>query len=438
VLGLGLLQVAAERTNRRFDLTTLRELSLAPVTEQLLREIDGPLRITVFHQRGRRAGHASVLQRMQVVAPSISYEVLDLDRSPERARALGVTRYGDAAIEYRDRRVTVASGTEEQIAGGILRVLRGRSRRIVFTTGHAERPVAAERAGYGRLASALDAENARVDVVSLRDGDVPPETDLVVVGGPARDFLPIEVQRLATWTMAGGSALVMLEPGVFPQLEGWLDGLGIHAGADLLVDRERSVLGTDGLAAVVELFKRSNPISEPDGRSIESGVVLPSARSLGVVREVPGIEAQAFARTAPTTWAMRDLDRARRGESPSEAAGDLPGGPPVMVMAELAEAGDPPRRGRLVAIGDADFATDPYVDLLGNRDLVLNAIAWLGEERVVAGERGRRVTEVFRPLSPLVLTESQSRLLFIGVALVQPVLVALVGLVVVGRRRRAG
>ena len=32
LLGLGLLQVAAERTNRRFDLTSTHELSLSRVT----------------------------------------------------------------------------------------------------------------------------------------------------------------------------------------------------------------------------------------------------------------------------------------------------------------------------------------------------------------------------------------------------------------------
>jgi len=438
LVGLGLLQVAAERTNHRFDLTALRELSLAPVTEQVLREVTEPMRVTVFHQRGRRATYATLLERMQMAAPSLRYEVLDLDRHPERARVLGVARYGQAAIEYRDRRVVVAAESEEQLLGGIVRVLRGRMRQIMFTAGHGERPPGGDGAGFGRLTAALDAENARVETMSLQGGDVPDGTDLVVVAGPRHDFLPGEVARLEAWIQRGGSLLALLEPGPLPQLETLLARMGIRAGADIVVDPERSVLGTDGLAAVVELFKRGNPISEPDGRSIESGVVLPSARSVDVVGRAPGVDAQAFARTAPTAWTMRDLDRARRGEAPSEAAGDRPGGAPVMVMAEVGETVADRRPSRVIVVGDADFATDPYLDLLGNRDLVLNAVAWLSEETALAGERATRVGEVFRPLSPLVLTEAQTRALLLGLTLVQPGLVLLAGLVIVGRRRRSG
>jgi hypothetical protein len=47
-----------------------------------------------------------------------------------------------------------------------------------------------------------------------------------------------------------------------------------------------------------------------------------------------------------------------------------------MVMAE-ASAPDAPRGGRLVVVGDADFASDAYIDLLGNRTLAMNAVAWL-------------------------------------------------------------
>jgi hypothetical protein len=438
LVGLGLLQVAAERTNHRFDLTALRELSLAPVTEQVLREVTAPMRVTVFHQRGRRAAYATLLQRMQMAAPSLRYEVLDLDRHPERARVLGVARYGQAAIEYHDRRVVVTAESEEQLVGGVVRVLRGRMRHIMFTAGHGERRPGGDGTGFGRLAAALDAENARVETMSLRDGDVPAGTDLVVVAGPRHDLLPGEVARLEAWIAQGGALLLLLEPGPLPQLERLLGRLGIRAGADVVIDPERSVLGTDGMAAVVELFKRGNPISEPGGRSIETGVVLPSARSVDVVADVPGVAAQAFARTAPTAWTMGDVDRARRGEAPSEAAGDRPGGAPVMVMAEVGEAAPDRRLSRIVVIGDADFASDAYLDLLGNRDLVLNAIAWLSEETALAGERTTRVGEVFRPLSPLVLTEAQTRALLLGLTLGQPGIVLLAGLVVVGRRRRAG
>ncbi len=165
--------------------------------------------------------------------------------------------------------------------------------------------------------------------------------------------------------------------------------------------------------------------------------MLPSARSVDVTGDVPGVRADAIARTGPSAWAMHDPERARRGATPDPAAADVPGGAAVMVMAELGPEGAA-RRGRLLVVGDADFASDAYLDLLGNRDLALNAVAWLTEEPALAGERPTRVAEVLRPLSPLVLTESQARALLLGVAVVQPGLVLALGALVVGVRRRRG
>jgi ABC-type uncharacterized transport system involved in gliding motility auxiliary subunit len=440
LVGLGLLQVIAERTNRRFDLTPSGGLSLAPVTRHLLAEVEAPLRITVFFRRGTREQHADLLERFRAVNRHLAFELYDLDRYPERARSLGVTQYGRAAIEYEGRRAVVQALPEEQLAGGILRAVRGKPRRVLFTTGHGERAPGGDQEGYGRLASALEAENYAPAGHSLLDGPVPAETDLLVVAGPKHDFLPSELDEVARYLKAGGGVLMFLDPAPLPNLSRLLASMGIRLGDDFVVDRERRVLGTDGLAAVVELFKRGNPVSDSSANPIESGVVLPSARTVDVAGEVPGVDAESIARTAPTAWAMADPARARRGDEPSEARHDARGSVSVVVMAEVGVGGDGAGRprGRLLVVGDADFASDAYVDLLGNRDLALNAVAWAGAEEALAGARNKKVPEVIRPLSPLVLTERQARAIFLAGVLVQPGIVLLVGLTLVGLRRRRG
>ena len=108
-----------------------------------------------------------------------------------------------------------------------------------------------------------------------------------------------------------------------------------------------------------------------------------------------------------------------------------------MVIADVGpESPRTGRRGRLVVIGDADFASDAYLDLLGNRDLVLNAIAWASAEGVLTGARQAEAPETFRPLSPLVLTEAQVRTIGIVVAAVLPAAVLLLGLAVLAWARR--
>jgi hypothetical protein len=431
------LQIAAEHTSRRVDLTPTHDLSLSPVSEQVLKQLDAPLRATVFHRRGRRAQVAPLLERMHAANPAFEYELLDLDRFPERARALGAAQYGSAALEYRGRRTVVPALPEDALVGGIVRVLRGQERRVLFTTGHGERSPSGDPGSVGRFVRALAGENYEIAPTSLVVGDVPAGTELIVVAGPQHDFLDGEVERLAKYVRGGGAALLLLEPGALPNIASLLSSMGIRIADDFLVDRERSVIGTDGLAAIVELFKRGNPISEPGGAVMETGAVLPSARSVDVTTEVAGVEADAIARTAPTAWVMHDVERARRGEPPDAAAADVPGGAAVMVMAEISAPGTP-RGGRLVVVGDVDFASDAYIDLLGNRTLALNAVAWLTEEPLLAGDRPQQANEVFRPLSPLVLSESAARALLFAVTVLQPGLVLACGAMVVAMRRRRG
>ncbi len=438
--GLGLLQVVAERTNHRFDLTPGRELSLSPVTQKVLAEVKDPLRITVFFRRGTKEQHAQLLERLRVQNRKVEFELYDLDRYPDRARSLGVTQYGRAAIEYAGRRTVAPALPEEELAGGILRALRGKARRIAFTTGHGERAPGGGAESYGRLAGALAAENYVAEGHSLLDGPVPPETDLVVVAGPKHDFLLPELDELARYLKAGGGVLLFLDPAPLPNLARFLASTGIRLGDDFVVDREKRVLGTDGLAAVVELFKQGNPVSDPSANPIQSGVVLPSARTVDVAAEVPGVEAESIARTAPTAWAMADPARARRGEEPSQAHHDTPGSASVVVMAEIGGPGDGAggRRGRMVVVGDSDFASDAYLDLLGNRDLALNAAAWAAGEESLAGTRAKKVPEVIRPLSPLVLTEGQARAIFLAGVVIEPGIVLVLGSTLVGLRRRRG
>jgi len=435
LVGLGLLQVVAERTNTRFDLTPGRGLSLSSVTLKVLGEVTAPLKMTVFFSRGSRAQYTEVLERLRTANPNVAFELYDLDRYPDRARALGVTQYGRAAIEYGDRREVVPATSEEQLAGGILRVLRGERRHVVFTTGHGERAPGGGQESYTRLVSALEAENYEAQGVSLLDGSLPPNAALVIVAGPRRDFLPQELDALARHLRAGGGLMMLLDPEPLPNVSAFLASMGIRLGDDFIVDRERRVLGTDGLAAVVELFKRENPITEPAGSPIESGVILPSARTVDAAGEVPGVDAQSIAQTSPSAWVMSDPARARRGEEPSKANADTPGPAPVVVMAEV---GTHEPRGRVVVVGDADFASDAYLDLLGNRDLALNSVAWTGGEQALEGERSKQVAEIMRPLSPLVVTERQARGIFVAGVMVEPGLVLLAGLVIVGLRRRGG
>ena len=430
------LQVVADRTNRRFDLTAGKALTLAPITRQVLDELTAPLQITVFYDRGNRGRYAALVKRLAAVSSHVTPALYDFDRYPERARSLGVDGYGVAVLEYQGRRVVVPAASENELTGGILRVVRGRPRRLGYVVGHEERAPGGAGESYRRLTAALEAENYVLDPVVLEESGVPAATDVLLVAGPRRDLPPPVVERLAAYLRGGGSVLLLLDPAPLPNLSTLLERLGVILGDDLVVDPQRRILATDGAAAVVEFFKQDNPITGSTTSPIEEGVVLPSARTVTVSQAPDGVLVESIARTGESAWAMADGERARRGEPPSAAAHDRQG--PLDVMIRLEVPGPGGHDGRMVVIGDADFASDAYYDLLGNANLVLNSIAWLAREDVLAGEREKQIPEIGRPLSPLVLTEAQSRRLLLAMVIVQPVLVLGLGIGVVGLRRWRG
>ena len=69
-----------------------------------------------------------------------------------------------------------------------------------------------------------------------------------------------------------------------------------------------------------------------------------------------------------------------------------------------------------------------------------SAVGYYGSrgEEVLTGNRNKQVPEIIRPLSPLVLTEPQARAIFLAGVVVEPAIVVLLGLIVVGLWRRRG
>jgi ABC-type uncharacterized transport system involved in gliding motility auxiliary subunit len=143
---------------------------------------------------------------------------------------MGVGDYGRAVVEYGGRRLVVPAATEEQLTGGILKVVRGRARQVGYLVGHGERAPGGTRESYGRLTTALEAENYALDPVDLEDSEVPAATDVLVVAGPQRDLTPPAVARLDGYLRAGGSVLLLLDPVSLPNLSALLATFGVALG----------------------------------------------------------------------------------------------------------------------------------------------------------------------------------------------------------------
>ncbi len=223
---------------------------------------------------------------------------------------------------------------------------------------------------------------------------------------------------------------MLVDPDAPPSVVDFLREAGIEARRDLIVDEQNRFVGADSFMPQVLRFR-----AETFHNELTAPAVLSLARPVGPVGEQPpGITVTSIAATSPESWAMVDTAVPPDGEARFRREVDQPGPLSVGVLATFAPATPDAPPGQLMVFGDSDFATNFYLDLLGNRDLFMSAVAVLAEDPALVAVR--RKSQPGGTLSPISLTAAQSRNVFWAGVLLTPLTALLIGAVVGFRRLR--
>src|SRR5690606_26298054 len=157
--------------------------------------------------------------------------------------------------------------------------------------------------------------------------------------------------------------------------------------------------------------------------------VLGRARSVSLAsgqEEDPTGAAVVVARSDAQSFRAHDASRTRAGRVTVDPTRDEAG--PVGVIAGRlvppapgaavpeGRGGDGAREGRIVLVGDADFASDNFFRLHGNQALLLRAIAWLTPEGSTF-EGPQAPAADIAPLSALYVSQERMREIFTWTAL---------------------
>lgn len=437
----------ANRRNASWDTTTGGRFSLSPQTIRILEELDRDVRLVVLDQP-RAAGRAiEMFERYADRSERIEWEVIDQEAEPARARAYQATAeagipFGTVVVESGDRQERVTAPQEQDITNAIVRLLKGETKKVYFTTGHQE--LSLEETGAGGLSairSRLEESNYEVAALALLetvdDGKVliPEDAAVVVVAGPRLDLLEAEAEALGALVRAGGKAMLLLDPPDPPgtaderqQLTGLAGGFGAAPAGDVVIDASGvGQLFGFGVEVPLAASYGFHPITRG---FVNAATVFPLAQSLigSAPDELPnGVRLSELVLTSEASWGERDADELETGEV--EAGDDDRAGPLRLAFAVHVEVGDgaeaapeaapeeaetsaaptapesdpeegrePPTReepteapeGRLVVVGDADFiGNNLALAPLGNADLFLNMVNWLAEDEDLIAIRPR-------------------------------------------------
>jgi ABC-type uncharacterized transport system involved in gliding motility auxiliary subunit len=381
------------RQNKRWDLTSNQQYSLSDQTVKLLRGLTSPVKFIVFEKPENVGNFKPRLDEYAYQSKQVNVEYIDPDKKPLPAKEYEIQNYGTVVVEYMGRKERVTTSNEQDLTGALVKVLNPKERRVYFLSGHGEKdPTDTERTGYSAIIDSLRRDNYQWEKLVLAQTNmIPDNATVIIVAGPQTDLLEGEVTLLREYLdKRAGKLLVMLdppEPGKeMPLLTGLLREWSIEPGNNVIIDASGvgRLFGGDASVPVAASYP---PHAITSG--FELLTAFPLARSM-TPSEKPanGRMPQTIIETSSRSWAETDL--APKGQvALNPEKGDKPGPVSIAVAVTAAAPADPaakkPDEGekpetRMVAIGDADFATNAALGIQGNRDLFMNTVNWLAQQ----------------------------------------------------------
>lgn len=445
LLVAGILIVAAllaDGHQKRWDLTQGQSQSLSPVTKNLLRQVDHPLVMTAFIPEGAsdREQAKDLFQEYVYLNPKVSFQFVDPQREPLKAKQAGYRFPGNVLLEYEGRRQMADRPDENTITTSLRRILNPGRKKVYLLSGHGERdPASGGAIGWQTAQKALENEGYVVGSLNLvAQPQVPADAAAVIIASPNKPLLNSEVEALKGYLDRGGRVLVMLEPFQDGGLQGFLAGYGITLDNGLILDVNQ-VSQSLRLSPIMPLALQYGPTRiTRDFRNILT--IYPMARPLGLGR-VPGVDLQFLVKTMPSSYEKMGKEWLQAGKGGFDPKTDKKGPFVIGVLAEIKPAGkpessspkaqpaapaggQPPKEqnpGYLAVYGGVDFTSNAYFNLLGNGDLFLNTINFLAAENQQIMVRKAVKAQI------LILTGTQIQILFLISLVLGPLLLLVAG-----------
>ena len=434
------LQTLAARHSLWFDSTSNKRFSLSPQTEKILRGLAKDVSFTCFFKGDApgRAELADLLKEYAGTSPRVKYAFIDPDRDPVTARRYKIKNYGTIVLETAGSEERITEITEEKVTNAILRVTRATKKVIYILTGHGEKSMDETLAdGLSEMKLAVESEGYAIkSLLTLRDS-IPSDCAVLVIPGPEKEIFPPERAMIEDFLSEGGALLLLVDPLTdLPQIDGLAAGFGIEVASSIIIDRFGKLLAGNYLTPIVNTYEK-HPITE----NFRLASFFPQARALVMEKDKPqGVEVQVLASTGESAYAETNIADVIKGKTQFDSETDITG--PITVAAVATKEGsprpagqgpsNPARYGRIVVFGDSDFASNAYLGLSGNKDLIMNTIGWLAEEEDLIAVRAKN------PVSqPVVLNVKQGRVVFWLPVIGLPAIVFVIGVLVVINRRRA-
>ena len=335
-----------------------------------------------------------------------------------------------------DRQRTQFQG-ERIFTSALLDVSDASQTTIYFTTGHGEMELddTDPTRGLSHLTDALLSRNFRLDYLDMMaTSDVPADADLVVIAGPQVPLLRNEENMIRRYLEEEqGRVMVLLEPGRRHGLEELFFEWGVLIDDVLVMDESPGSTLPSGDMIISHYGE--HPITMPLLRN-NLRLLVGLSRS---VRQDPisltdeSLHITPLLGTSSQAWGERDY-RQHRTTPTFDEDRDLPGPLTLALISERtipSQLGIDIPGGRLLVFGMSDFLSNQRLVFPPNFNLTMNSINWIVDRDTLVNIPPRNIEKI-----DLMLTQEQSRRLWVTLSLGLPGAIALLGCMVFWIRRK--
>ena len=409
------VNILGVRYDKRFDMTAAKRYTLSDQSRSVLAGLEEEIEILAFFPTGAPEGADFMVLAGNASAASgkLDARLVDPVREPMEAQQNGITsNWGTVVLRKgsETRRLESDFG-EESLVNAIVQLVSGKKHSVCFTTGHHELDIEDSYSadGMGLAVEKMQGQNYEAKAVALaKEGGVPEDCEILVIGGPRYDLLAAEQEMVAAHVAGGGDVLIMLDPASANAFALDLERYGMIVGDDIILEQhpKYQMAGADDSYIILDEDSFS---PHPTIELSNTMLVLQGVRSVRILEGKEGLKLQELAKTTENSWAERGY---REGIPEPDIGEDDIGSIPLLAAAEVVdpekvyvgsfalgtapseEAGLAPPEverkagAKIVVAGSSSLASNGAFSLSqANADLFLNAIAWMADEETQISSR---------------------------------------------------
>jgi hypothetical protein len=465
------------------DLTKNHVNSLAPQTQQIMKELNVPVTVTLWSSQSNSENQTAfdLLQRYHGMNGKFVVQRYTVLERPLLAQQQKIQQAGSAVFVAQGHPQEVTTDlTEAGFDSVLVRLVTGRSPKVYFLTGHGEPQISAASSTGNSISSlntALQKQGIKTSVLNLSAGggggavgaspapitpatpapadtstpapapsdtsspapapvpaasaapvaaaSVPADADELVILDPQANLTDAELAAINSYVDKGGRIMVSAGPFNKSNVGQLVKRFGLAFGGGIILDQQLQVRNAQG--GILQVTSYGTGVVTRGLNSLPT--ILLGAGSVGgnapagfTVAPVISTQADACERTDATN------------PDPNCGAADKKGPFNVMVTVEQtgAKAGSKPIRA--IVVGGSSVASD-VLSLSqnpppGNQPLMVNAVNWLaGQDKVI------NVPVNANPTQNIFLTDAQKQLVLLGYPVLLPLLMLGLGVNAYMRRR---